>query len=63
MTDYRKKFFPCDECYAQASEQAKGSDDPEEIGSLAYNFMHYEYNHGNKERLFPELFTTTNPRS
>ncbi len=57
MDNDRKKWYPCDECYAQASEEAKGQDNAEEIGSLAYDFLHYEYNHGNKERLFPELFT------
>lgn len=42
MSD-RKKYFPCDECYAQASKQANGN---EELGTLAYEFLHYEFNHG-----------------
>lgn len=42
MSD-RKKYFPCDECYAQASKQANGN---EEIGTLAYEFLHNEFNHG-----------------
>lgn len=42
----------CKECYKQATEQVKGTDgDIEEIGQLAYEFLHYEYNHGNAEKL------------
>jgi hypothetical protein len=39
----RQKYYPCDECYMQASAQAGGN---EEIGALAYEFLHYEFNHG-----------------
>lgn len=39
----RKKYFPCDECYEQASAQANGN---EEVGALAYEFLHNEFNHG-----------------
>ena len=42
MSD-REKYYPCNECYVQASEQARGN---EETGALAYQFLHYEYNHG-----------------
>ena len=47
----RERWYPCDECYKQASEQVKHLEEPEEQGHLAYEFLHYEYNHGNAEKL------------
>jgi hypothetical protein len=45
------KMYNCEECYKQASEQVKGlKGDIEENGALAYEFLHYEWNHGNKEK-------------
>jgi len=38
MSD-RKKYYPCDACYAKASSQANGS---EEMGQLIYDFLHFE---------------------
>lgn len=58
MSD-RKKYYPCDECYTQASEQVKHLEEPEEQGHLAYEFLHYEFNHGHKERMFPDLYPAT----
>jgi hypothetical protein len=37
----------CAGCYAKASEQAGGD---EEIGQLAYDFLHYEWEHLTKEQ-------------
>lgn len=45
-------MFDCKDCYKEASEQVKGTTyDIEEIGALTYDFLHYEWNHGNGERL------------
>ena len=45
------KMYNCEECYKQACEQVKGlKGDIEENGALAYEFLHYEWNHGNKEK-------------
>lgn len=33
----------CASCYAEASKDTKGKD--EELGFLAYNFLHYEWAH------------------
>lgn len=42
----------CKECYEQATEQVRGTTgDIEENGQLAYDFLHYEWNHGNGEKL------------
>jgi hypothetical protein len=47
-----EQMFECKECYKQATEQVKGTKgDVEEVGALAYEFLHYEWNHGHKERL------------
>ena len=44
-------MFNCEECYKQASEQVKGTKgNIEEIGAEVYYFLHYEFNHGNKEK-------------
>ena len=37
----------CASCYKQASEQANGN---EELGFLAYDFLHYEWAHLTKEQ-------------
>jgi hypothetical protein len=43
-------FSYCASCYKEASEQVKGTKgDIEEQGQLAYDFLHYEWNHLNKE--------------
>ena len=55
-----RKYFTCDECYKQACEQVKNWADPEEMGPEVYYSLHYEFNHGNKERLFPELIEEMN---
>ena len=55
----RKRWYPCDECYEQASHEVRNSTNKEESGHLAYEFLHYEFNHGNKERLFPDMFPPT----
>lgn len=44
-------MFECKECYKEASEQVKGLANPEEVGHLLYDFLHYEFNHGNAERM------------
>jgi hypothetical protein len=45
-------MFDCKECYQEATEQVRGSKgNLEVIGQLTYEFLHYEWNHGNKERL------------
>ena len=54
-----RKYFTCDECYKQASEEVKNYADPEEMGPEVYYFLHYEFNHGNKELLFPDTFPPT----
>lgn len=45
-------MYKCEECYKQASEEVKGTKgDIEELGALTYEFLHYEWNHGNKEKM------------
>jgi len=45
-------YFNCATCYAEATEQVRGTKgNIEEAGQLAYEFLHYEWNHGNKEKM------------
>ena len=46
-----EQMFECKECYKEATKQVeKVVHGQEEAGAEAYFFLHFEWNHGEKEK-------------
>ncbi len=45
-------MFDCKECYSEATKQVEDvvETEQEEQGAEAYFFLHFEWNHGHKEK-------------